>query len=117
MIMLRKRCAHIVEDYLEYKSHVCRQVYCSDSNVLEKELDKHETAWPDYKETSFLMKPPSYLQTSSMRAVDWNSADNLADRIAEGKRWLDAFFTCRCRTVATDEATPCTHFKRRNKYT
>lgn len=51
--MLRQNSSHIVKEYSDYKTHVCRQVYQTDTRELEEQLDKHETAWPEYKESKF----------------------------------------------------------------
>ena len=51
--MLRHNCSHVVKDYLDYKTRVCRQVYQTDTIELDEQLDKHETAWPEYKESKF----------------------------------------------------------------
>ena len=60
--MLRQNCSHIVEAYLDYKTHVCRQVYSTETNDLEERLDTHEATWPEYTDSSFLVIVPSYMQ-------------------------------------------------------
>ena len=60
--MLRQNCSYVVKDYLDYKTHVCRQVYQTDPDELEEQLDKHETAWPEDKESKCLTAIPAYLQ-------------------------------------------------------
>ena len=87
--MLRKNCTHVVQDYLDYKTHVCRQVFHADEVTLEQQLDKHETAWPDYKDSTFLVTIPEYLCKPPGDAVNLHHTDQLADSIAQGQQWLD----------------------------
>ena len=80
----------MVEHYLDYKTHVFRQVYSTDSHDLEEQLDKHETAWPEYKDSSVLVAVPSYVQVSYKETVNLHNADELAVNVIDGQKWLDA---------------------------
>ena len=89
--MLRNNCTHVVQLYLDYKTHVCRQVFHTDNATLEQQLDKHETAWPDYKEWSSLVTIPEYLREPSGDAVNLHDTDQLADHIVQSQQWLDTY--------------------------
>ena len=84
--MLRKNRTHVVQDYLEYKTHVCRLVFHTDKVTLEQQWDKHETAWPDYKDSTFLVTIPEYLRQPSGDAVNLHDTDQLADNIVQGQK-------------------------------
>ena len=38
----------IVKEYLDYKAHVCRQVYTSSRDEVDKKLEAFEQVWPEY---------------------------------------------------------------------
>ena len=48
----------LCKGYFDYKTHVRRQLYLTDKVALEQQFDKHETAWPDYKDSTFLVTIP-----------------------------------------------------------
>ena len=89
--MLRNNCTHVVPDYSDYKTHVCRQVYPTDTVALEQQLDKHETAWPDYKDSIVLATIPAYLQEPSGDDVKLHDTDQLPDNIVKGPKRLDTY--------------------------
>jgi hypothetical protein len=67
--------ASIVEGYLRYKTHVCRQVY--GPPPTEEELEKVERDWPEYMHASNLTTHPSYLtarSNSEAHAKEWLQA-------------------------------------------
>ena len=90
--MLRKNCTHVVQDYFYYRTHVCRQVVHTDKVSLEQQLDKHETAWPDYRDSTFLVTIPEYLREPSGDALNLNDTDQLADNIVQGQNGLTLTF-------------------------
>ena len=71
--------------------HVCRQVFRTDKVTLEQQLDKHETARPDYKDSTFLVTIPEYLREPSGYAVNLHDTDQLADNIVQGQQWQDTY--------------------------
>ena len=60
---IRKRPKALVQRYLDYKAHVCRQVY-ADATEADNALKDREAAWPEYKDTNFIMTQPAYLTRS-----------------------------------------------------
>ena len=50
---LRHGGQEIVQKYLQYKAHVCRQVY-ADPELAEERLPDREKDWPEYKELSLI---------------------------------------------------------------
>ena len=57
----------IVEGYLRYKTHVCRQVY--DPPPTDAELEEVEKDWPEYEHSSNLTTHPSYLTARSQSGI------------------------------------------------
>ena len=49
----------LVEKYLRYKSHVCRQVYENEKD-LENQILETEAEWPEYRKSEKLISRPSY---------------------------------------------------------
>ena len=64
---LRKSTGLIVNEYLDYKTHVCRQVYTSDRHIVDTRLDTFESQWPDYKTATNLISSPSYLREAILK--------------------------------------------------
>ena len=89
--LLRKDCGHVVQDYLAYKAHVSRQVYNSSEDILEDQLSKHEAVWPEYKDSTFLVTIPKYLQEASSSSNTLENTCTLSDNIVEGQAWLDTY--------------------------
>ena len=55
---LRKQPGYIIKSYLNDKTHVIRQLYELDSEELQSELEAHEKAWLEYKDSRFLNQFP-----------------------------------------------------------
>ena len=87
----------LVERYLKYKEHVCRQMFGDDSLVASWEKGRRkevESNWPEYRETSTLLEVPAHTLEGSMgdphgalggttsRRSFW------AARVQCGKQWL-----------------------------
>ena len=51
---LRTDGADIVNKYLVYKAHVCRQVY-EDAELAKRRLPEREQAWPEYENSQLLV--------------------------------------------------------------
>ena len=60
--LIRADAGHIVDEYLEYKGRVCRQVYADASNELETRLEAWEAQWSAYKKSLELVPSPAYLR-------------------------------------------------------
>ena len=54
-------------------------------------MDKHETAWPDYKYSTFRATIPEYLREPSGDAVNLHDTDQLSDKIVQSQKWLDTY--------------------------
>ena len=68
--VLARDKAHLVSDYLRYKSHVCRQVYAGiDAWAQRKQAT--EDAWPEYKDSVELVSKPAYLSSPDMDSKAW----------------------------------------------
>ena len=52
----------IVDGYLKYKAHVCRQVYDSERDIVDARLDVFEKNWPNHSESVHLISAPSYMR-------------------------------------------------------
>ena len=52
----------IVNEYLDYKSHISRQVYTSDRDIADMRLHAFESQWPEYKIATNLISSASYLR-------------------------------------------------------
>ena len=61
---LRSQPGAVVARYLKCKTQVCRQVYADEAKAAEHLLER-EAAWPEYKQTPFLISQPQYLRGSS----------------------------------------------------
>ena len=94
---LRKHCTHVVQYYLDYKAHVRRQVHQSDIYTLEQQLNKHEAAWLENNNSTFLATVPEYLREASGDDVSLHDSDQLADNIVKGEAWLDKEPLAACR--------------------
>ena len=46
---LKKSAGSMFNDYLNYKGHVCRQVYASEREVVDEQLITIEKQWPAYE--------------------------------------------------------------------
>ena len=81
----------IFKEYLQYKAHVCRQVYCSDRETLDERLDIVESQWPEYTAATDLMGSPSYLEGSPYDFCDFCPSTDPSAFVAEGQAWLKSF--------------------------
>ena len=78
----------IVDGYLKYKAHVCRQVYDSERQVVDARLDVFESQWPSYEKSVHLISAPAYLRE---QPYDWTREQDpqLVPRmLEEGEAWL-----------------------------
>ncbi len=87
----------LVEKYLKYKEHVCRQMFSSEAMVKtwdEGRRVEMESKWPEYSEETALLETPAYISTGSVSAPHANQAAallsraSLEKRLQEGKEWL-----------------------------
>ena len=73
----------LVEKYLRYKAHVCRQSFASDALVAswdEARRKAVENEWPEYSTTTDLITTPSYVLEADSRS--------LPSRVQGGINWL-----------------------------
>ena len=59
--IVRSRTDGLVDDYLVYKGHVCRQVYRRTSADLLDKLWELEREWPEYATSTLMISRPHYL--------------------------------------------------------
>ena len=62
MERLKSQCGQVVDQYLQYKSHVCREVYASGAEIVAKKLSDIEETWPMYENAGILSARPNYQQ-------------------------------------------------------
>ena len=55
----------LVQKYLVYKAHVCREVYASQSQATAT-LETREKAWPEYKKRDHLHTVPAFLLSTGL---------------------------------------------------
>ena len=55
---IRTRRGTLVQDYLVYKGHVCRQIYATVNKTMQDRLYALEKQWPEYAESSLLITRP-----------------------------------------------------------
>ena len=99
---LKSGNAAVVQRYLRYKTHVCRQAY-ADQDLAERRLPEQEAACPQYKESKILISRPSYV-TSSDRDVDRSAAVVSVDSLS----------TLRTRNVAVASVDSLSTLSKRN---
>ena len=46
---IRRDGNSVVQAYVQYKAHKCRQLYAGAEVAVQKGIDKSEAAWPEYK--------------------------------------------------------------------
>ena len=78
--LLRRDSEGLIQKYLRFKRHVCRQVY-ADADLAQKRLPEREAEWPEYPNSRLLVSRPAYLSET-------DNALSLKDRIIAGKKWL-----------------------------
>ena len=88
---LRKKPGDIVKDYLDYKTHVCRQVYTSSREEVEKKLNTLEQAWPEYKKATNLITYPEYLSALPQDVTSGYASVDLPELHRDGEAWLRSY--------------------------
>ena len=96
----------IVERYLRYKAHVCRQVY-ADPEGADRALPSIEAAWPEYADSAVLMSRPAYLSGQVgesdhpvLPSVQEDPAsEESSSAIAEGRQWLGQYLNVHVQAV------------------
>ena len=87
----------LVQQYMVYKSHVCRQIFASD-NVLKtwesgrrKEI---ENTWPEYASRTELLVTPKYMMETSEHHISpeekakLQSKKTILSQLSKGQAWL-----------------------------
>ena len=89
MDKMKMDCGRVIVDgYLEYKAHVCRQVYESERDVVDERLYVCEEQWPDYKESLHLISSPEYLRAEPYDLTTAQPTEELPRIAEEGEAWL-----------------------------
>ena len=57
--------AGVIKDYLNYKGHVCREVYSAQAQNMEQPLREVEKKWPEYTNERLFTDTPVYLQEAA----------------------------------------------------
>ena len=57
---IREKPDSIAKEYLQYKAHVCRQVYTEHVDEVNAKLTEAEGQWPEYKTKETLTAIPAY---------------------------------------------------------
>ena len=83
-----ERGSAIVDGYLKYKAHVCRQVYASDRDVVDARLYSFEKQWPNYENAVNLISSPAYLSEEPYEWANEGLPEDLPRIFEEGKVWL-----------------------------
>ena len=78
----------IVDGYLKYKSHVCRQVYASERDVVDARLHVFEGEWPNHKDSVHLISSPDYMSELPYGSSTDELPDNMPHMLEEGEAWL-----------------------------
>ena len=93
--ILREKPDNIIKEYLNYKSHVCRQVYTEDSEIVDNKLTIAESQWPEYKSNTMLTSIPGYTMKNDYEVSERTFAGERVDKIkafvSEGALWLKAY--------------------------
>ena len=72
--ILRERRGELVQDYLAYKEHVCRQVYARTDAGMTEQLQELEKEWPEYVKHNRMISRPEYLmqrEGPGLRTREW----------------------------------------------
>ena len=85
---LKKGAGSMFNAYLNYKAHVCRQVYASDRDVVDEKLNTFESQWPEYETATNLFGCPSYLRDVPYDPTSNVSDEGVREMQEEGKAWL-----------------------------
>ena len=73
--------------------HVCRQVYVSDREKIDRELDRLEAKWQEYAEESHICQFPTYLRKQSEECMSDDVHDDIANATTEGKNGYSHIYT------------------------
>ena len=70
---IRQKSYLLVNDYLDYKSHVSDQTYADRSGWDESRRNETESNWPEYRNTSTLLSRKQFLTDVSLGGRTWLS--------------------------------------------
>ena len=87
-MQFRKSTGLIVNEYLDYKTNVCRQVYTSDRHIVDTRLDTFESEWPEHTTATNLISSPLYLREARYDLTFAQTDEAIHDIHAEGRAWL-----------------------------
>ena len=77
-----------MNEYLDYKGHVSRQVYTSDREIVDMKLDTFESQWPEYKSATNLISSPAYLRETPYDLTCAQTDEAMTEIHTEGQAWL-----------------------------
>ena len=90
----------LVERYLQYKEHVCRQMFADRGQLQSWEQGRRqevESAWPEYRATTKLLETPAYMlesaagETHRQKIGATSPQSTLKSRLQRGKDWLTQY--------------------------
>ncbi len=98
----------LVEKYLRYKEHVCRQAFYDDKAVAAWETGRRrevEQMWPEYSDETALLETPEYTLEGSVgdpiAAKDATTSQqrHIKARLQQGKQWLRKYLQAHVQKV------------------
>ena len=69
--VLPQKGRNLVERYLQYKTHACRETYTDLIGWTRDRQARTEEEWPEYANSAHLVNRPKYLQDSTMQGAAW----------------------------------------------
>jgi len=79
------RGSQVVTDYLNYKTHVCREIYSEKCPDVDARLGKIESEWPEYASDTVLTSCPAYLSAGA--CADRDRCVSREESQKEGRKW------------------------------
>ena len=70
---------------------MCRQVYTSSRDEVDKKLDAFEQAWPEYKDEDNLIACPAYLSAAPQDVTNGYASVDATEMHRDGEAWLRSY--------------------------
>ena len=70
---------------------MCRQVYTSSRDEVDKKLDAFEQAWPEYKDATNLISCPDCFSAAPHDVTNGYLAVDLTEMHRDGEAWLRSY--------------------------
>ena len=108
MEMFNGNMGNLLEEYKNYKEHVCRQMY-ADPELWKHRQDDTEAAWPNYETYWDLIRVPEKIMPEKLRSSVYNGFKNVSSYLSEGKDYLRMFFCIKSNVARKCAKIMCTH--------